>query len=93
MAANCIISGVESDTSVGAHVSINTSLNILVDGCYFHDAFTYDGVGMRGYGVALSHHTSECLITNNIFKHLRHAMMIKTGSNGNVFSYNYSIEP
>lgn len=93
MAANCIIRGVESDSSVGAHISINTSLNILVDGCYFHDAFTYDGVGMRGYGVALSHHSSECLITNNIFKHLRHAMMIKTGANGNVFSYNYSIEP
>ncbi len=93
MAANCIIRGVESDSSVGAHVSINTSLNILVDGCFFHDAFTYDGVGMRGYGVALSLHSSECLITNNIFKHLRHAMMVKTGVNGNVFSYNYSIEP
>ncbi len=93
MAANCIIRGVESDSSVGAHISINTSLNIFVDGCYFRDAFTYDGASMRGYGVALSHHSSECLITNNIFKHLRHAMMIKTGANGNVFSYNYSIEP
>ena len=48
---------------------------------------------MHGYGVALSKHTSECLITNNIFRYLRHAMMIKTGSNGNIFSYNYSIEP
>ena len=93
MAANCIVRGVESDSSVGAHISINTSLNILVDGCYIHDAFIYDGVSMHGYGVAISHHSSECLITNNIFKHLRHAMMIKTGANGNVFSYNYSIEP
>ncbi len=93
MAANCFIRGVESDYSVSAHISVNSSLNILVDGCYFHDAFAYDGVGMRGYGVALSHHTSECLITNNIFRKLRHAMMIKTGSNGNIFSYNYSIEP
>lgn len=93
MAANCFVRGVESDTSVGAHFSINNSLNILVDGCYFHHAFTYDGAGMRGYGIALSQHTSECLITNNIFRYLRHAMMIKTGSNGNIFSYNYSLEP
>jgi len=28
-----------------------------------------------------------------MFRYLRHAMMIKTGANGNVFSYNYSIEP
>ncbi|MBE9485191.1 MAG: T9SS type A sorting domain-containing protein, partial [Bacteroidetes bacterium] len=93
MAANCFVRGVESDTSVGAHVSVYSSLNILIDGNYFHHAFTFDGTGMRGYGVALSMHTSECLITNNIFRYLRHAMMIKTGSNGNIFSYNYSIEP
>ena len=93
MAANCFVRGIESDTSVGAHVSIYYGLNILIDGCYFHHAFTYDGAGMRGYGVALSQHTSECLITNNIFRYLRHAMMIKTGSNGNIFSYNYSLEP
>jgi len=87
------VRGVESDTSVGAHVAIYYSQNVLIDGCYFHHAFTYDGSGMRGYGVALSQHTSECLITNNIFRYLRHAMMIKTGSNGNIFSYNYSLEP
>jgi len=93
MAANCFVRGVESDSSVGAHISVNSSLNILIDGNYFHHAYTYDGTGMRGYGVALSMHSSECLITNNIFRYLRHAMMIKTGSNGNIFSYNYSIEP
>lgn len=93
MAANCFVRGVESDSSVGSHVSINSSINILIDGCYFHHAFTYNGAGMRGYGVTLSHHTSECLITNNMFRYLRHAMMVKTGSNGNVFSYNYSLEP
>lgn len=93
MAANCFVRGVESDTSVGSHISINKSVNILIDGNYIHHAFTYDGTGTRGYGVTLSQHSSECLITNNVFKHLRHAMMAKTGANGNVFSYNYSIEP
>lgn len=93
MATNCYIRGVESDSSAGAHVAVYYGLNILIDGNYFHHAFTYDGEGMRGYGVALSNHTSECLITNNIFRYLRHAMMIKTGANGNIFSYNYSLEP
>jgi len=92
-AANCKVKGVESDSSVGAHISINYSTNIKVTGNYIHHAFTYDGAGTRGYGVKLSQHSGECYIANNIFKHLRHAMMVKTGSNGNVFAYNYSIEP
>nr|NQU89525.1 hypothetical protein [Bacteroidota bacterium] len=92
-AINCRIAGVESDHSVGAHINMHNSSNIEVSGCYVHDAFTYDGTGTRGYGVCMSMHTGECLIVNNIFKHLRHAMMVKTGSNGNVFSYNYSLEP
>jgi len=91
--ANCKVKGVESDSSVGAHISINYSTNIKITGNYIHHAFTYDGSGTRGYGVKLSQHSGECYIANNIFKHLRHAMMVKTGSNGNIFSYNYSIEP
>jgi len=91
--ANCKVKGVESDSSVGAHISINYSTNIKVTGNYIHHAFTYDGTGTRGYGVKLSQHSGECYIADNIFKHLRHAMMVKTGSNGNVFAYNYSIEP
>ena len=92
-AVNCRIAGVESDHSVGAHVLLHNCSNIEISGCYFHDAFTFDGTGTRGYGVCLNVHTCECLIKNNIFKHLRHAMMVKTGSNGNVFLANYSIEP
>jgi hypothetical protein len=92
-AARCMVKGVESDTSVGSHISINMCANILISGCYIHHAFTYDGAGTRGYGVTLSQHSSECLVENNIFKHLRHAMMVKTGSNGNIFAYNFSLEP
>lgn len=92
-ASNCRIAGIESDHSVGAHVLLHNCSNIEISGCYFHDAFTFDGTGTRGYGVCLNAHTGECLIENNVFKHLRHAMMVKTGSNGNVFSSNYSIEP
>jgi hypothetical protein len=38
-------------------------------------------------------HTCLSRIENNIFKTLRHSMMVKQGANGNVFAYNYSIDP
>jgi hypothetical protein len=68
------------------------STRILVEGNYFHHSFLYDGASKHGYGVILNAHSGECLVTNNIFRYLRHAMMVKTGANGNVFSYNYSLD-
>lgn len=91
-ASNCWVKGVESNVSVGAHINVHSSANLEFTGNYMHHSFIYDGSGTRGYGITLSTHTSECLIEDNIFKHLRHAMMVKTGSNGNVFGYNYSLE-
>ncbi|MEI8046211.1 MAG: T9SS type A sorting domain-containing protein [Bacteroidota bacterium] len=92
-AVNCEIRGVESNKSQGSHCMIGVSSNISVSGCYFHDAYMYDGSGTKGYGVTLISHASLCLVQNNIFNHLRHAMMTKQGANGNVFAYNYSLNP
>ncbi|MCF8297580.1 MAG: T9SS type A sorting domain-containing protein [Saprospiraceae bacterium] len=91
-AANCWIKGVESNVSVGAHINAHFCTNLEFTGNYIHHSFIYDGSGTRGYGIALHAHTGECLVEDNIFKHLRHAMMVKTGANGNVFGYNYSLE-
>jgi len=93
LAANVRIKDIESDKSVGSHINVHRSTQVWLTGSYIHHAFTYDGSGTRGYGIALHMHTGECLIDNNVFKRLRHAMMAKTGSNGNVFGYNYSIQP
>lgn len=92
-AAECWIKNIESNKSVGSHIYIGNSTNIEIRDSYIYDAFTFTGVGTRGYGLTLSHHTGECLIENNIFRFLRHSMMVKAGANGNVFGYNYSIEP
>ena len=92
-AGQCWVHGIESNKSVGSHVMIDASTQIEVTGSYFHHAFVYDGSGTRGYGITLNRHSGECLIENNIFRHLRHAMMVKLGANGNVVAYNYSIEP
>jgi hypothetical protein len=92
-AVNCRINNIESNKSQGSHCMISYSSHIEVSASYFHDAYMYDGSGTKGYGVTLNSHSGLCLITNNIFKHLRHAMMVKEGANGNVFAYNYSREP
>jgi hypothetical protein len=92
LAENCRLKGIESNKSLGSHCKISLSSHIEISGSYFHDAIRYDGVGTKGYGIALDTHASSCLITNNIFKHLRHAMMTKAGANGNVLSYNYSLD-
>jgi hypothetical protein len=92
-AANCWMHGIENDHSIGAHVWAEASTSLEITGCYFHHAYIYDGSNTKGYGVVMAVHTGESKIENNIFRHLRHAMMVKQGANGNVYAYNYSIEP
>ena len=92
-AYNCWVRGIESSKSIGAHVLISASSHVEISGSYFHHAFEYNGVGTRGYGVTLNHHSCYCLVENNVFEHLRHSMMVKEGANGNVFGYNYSFDP
>lgn len=90
-AVNCWIKGVESDSCNFAHVSLRYCSNILITESYFHHALAYGGGG-QGYGVAAHFATGECLVVNNIFEHLRHAMLLQAGANGNVFAYNYSFD-
>lgn len=93
MAKNCWVRGVESEKSVCAHVAIETSSHISITESYFHEAYEYTGSGTRGYGVVILAHATSNLVQNNTFRMLRHSMMAKQGANGNVFGYNYSLEP
>ena len=90
-AVNCWIKGVEMERTAKNHVGINRSSHIEVSGCYFNSSISY-GSGGFGYGVQIEMSTTNCLIENNIFRHLRHAIMVANGANCNVFSYNYSRE-
>ena len=74
------------------HVDIRNSTNVEISGSWFQDGFDYGGGG-KAYGVVLHFATGECLVTENIFKHLRHSMLLQAGANGNVLSYNYSRDP
>lgn len=92
-ARNAYMYGVESRKSVYAHVLLETASHIHISKSYFHEAYTYDGSGTRGYGVLMIAHATANLVENCIFRKLRHAMIVKQGANGNVFAYNYSREP
>jgi hypothetical protein len=91
-ALRCWLSGIESEQCNFGHFTLNTSAQCEIYGCYLHDAFAYGGGG-QGYGVVLQSTSSDNRVQNNIFRHLRHSMLLQSGANGNVLAYNFSTEP
>lgn len=90
-ASDCWVSSVESYKCNFAHIEVFHSTNLLIEDNYFHDAHNFGSDG-RGYGIMLHYATGEVLVQNNVFRRLRHAMIVQAGANGNVFAYNYAYE-
>lgn len=90
-AVNCWIRGVESNFTSRNHLTISRSAHMEISGCYFHEAADYGGDG-KGYGVQLYASATNCLVENNVFRKLRHALVAAAGSNCNVWTFNYSRE-
>ena len=90
-AVNCWIRNVHSLMAVHSHIAISDSANITVRDSYFNDAYRHDGGG-HGYGAQVLDTATHCLIENNVFRNLRHAMIWKEGANGTVYAYNYSTD-
>jgi hypothetical protein len=88
--ANVWIKCVRSIKSVSCHVNLAMSANCVVRDSYFNDSWDF-GNGGHGYGVAITTHSTDNLVENNIIDRMRHAMLVQRGANGNVFGYNYSI--
>lgn len=88
----CWIQNIESEYTDRLHISLERSYQVEIRNNYFHHSHDYGGDG-HGYGVVLSDRTSNSLVEDNIFYHLRHAMMVKAGATGNVFGYNFSVGP
>ncbi|MBX9852088.1 MAG: T9SS type A sorting domain-containing protein [Cytophagaceae bacterium] len=91
LTANCWMRCVRSLRTGRYHVYLNNTRNAEVRGCYFYESKDYNGGG-NGYGVLCQDHVGECLIENNIFRKLRHALIVKEGASRNVYGYNYSRE-
>ena len=88
---NCWVRNIESDYTTKSHISVTRSYHAEITDNYLHHSYDYGGGG-HGYGVAMNHRSSNCLVENNIFFTLRHAMVVSYSPNGNVFGYNYSEE-
>ena len=88
-AVRCWVRNVESYMTYKAHVWMERAFECDLRQNYFHDAFVF-GDGGQGYGVCCGKRTSDCLIEDNIFYHLRHSMIVGIGANGPVYGYNYS---
>lgn len=86
-AANCWVKGVESFKTTFAHVAFSKSIHCEATESYFHRAWSYGGGG-RAYGVCVQASSSECLVQNCIFEHLRHGVLLQSGANGTVVGYN-----
>ncbi len=92
LAAECYVRSVTGNMCSYAHVILDRSTKCTISGNYFHHAHDY-GSGGNAYGVACQNTSGDNLITNNIFEHLRHSILLQAGANGNVISYNYSTDP
>ncbi len=90
-AARCWVRNVNSYKTYKAHVAIARAMDCEVRDSYFFDS--HDHEGGYGYGVTVVRHATSILVENNIFKRLRHSMLLGVGATGNVFGYNYSTAP
>lgn len=90
-AHHCWVRGVESVKCNFSHIEASFSAHLYIHDNYFQDAFDF-GDGGLGYGVTLHQGTSDCRVENNVFRRLRHAMLMQIGANGNVFAYNYAYQ-
>lgn len=90
-AENCAVECIHSTNPTRFHISFRKSINNKISSSYFNDA-QYHCNGGAGYGIFCADLSNYNLIENNIFRRLRHAMMVKEGANNNVFVYNYSVD-
>ncbi|MEM7339451.1 MAG: hypothetical protein AAF467_12440 [Actinomycetota bacterium] len=83
------VDNVEMRNPRRAHVMVTYSAGCEVRRSFFDDASEH-GDGGRGYGVNLANGTTGCLIEDNEFRHLRHAMLVNDGAAGNAFVFNHA---
>ena len=92
LATNCWVKNVKSINPPMAHININSCSSIEIRNSFFYDAQDHGYVPGAGYGVSIFNRSTNCLVENNVFEHLRHSMMVSLGASRNVFGYNYSLE-
>ncbi len=90
-AANCMVRNCWLEKCNFAFIAVGKSIDLTIDGNYFYNAYNW-GEGGKAYGVSLEFSSGQVLVENNIFRLLRHSVLLQTGASGNVVAYNYSRE-
>jgi hypothetical protein len=88
---NGFVREVESYNAVKYHIQLYRCREFVIEGNYFHDTQNF-GTGGHGYGVDLEQLSTRILVTNNIFENLRHHILVQTGVNHSIVSYNYNVD-
>jgi hypothetical protein len=86
----CWVKNVESKLAQFRHVDLDRSFRCEIRDSFFNDGMHWD-IGGFAYGVTAGNRSTANLVENNIFYHLRHAMVATEGAAGNVFGYNYAL--
>jgi hypothetical protein len=87
----CWVIGCESDMAVDrSHIYLSDCYGCEIRDNYLYDAYSHNSG--EDYAVFLEFRNSENLIENNIIRKARHSL-IMTGGSGNVFAYNYAVDP
>jgi len=89
--AHCWVQNVESDMCVDkSHVYLSDVYGSEISNNYLTDGYSHNSG--ETYSIFLEFRNSENLIQNNIIRKARHSTPMSGGS-GNVFAYNYAVDP
>ena len=91
-ARDVVIDGVRSRKTNFGHIVFESSMHCTVTRCDLAESYGYGGGG-RGYGVVLQFTSGDIRVEDNVFRTLRHSMLLQAGANGNVLAYNASDAP
>jgi hypothetical protein len=89
--ANCWVKNVQSDMAVDrSHIYLSDVYGSEIRNNYLNDGYNHNSGAT--YSVYLEFRNSENVIENNIVRKGRHSLIMSGGS-GNVFGYNYILDP
>ncbi len=89
--SNCWVKNVQSDMAVDrSHIYLSDVYGSEIRNNYLNDGYNHNSGAT--YSVYLEFRNSENVIENNIVRKGRHSLIMSGGS-GNVFGYNYILDP
>jgi hypothetical protein len=89
--AHCWVHNVESDWAVDrSHIYLSDVYGSEVSNDYVYEGYSHNSG--EDYAIFLEYRASENVIHNNIIRKARHSM-IEVGGSGNVWGYNYIVDP